>query len=119
MFAKRTARVRFLVDTGATSTILPRAVADRIGAPELAQRFDVSLADGRRKRLPACAVGILVSGRRGPTTVLVIPRGEPLLGVETLESLGLKVNPEKGRLEPSRRAAALLVGVRAMPKRHR
>jgi predicted aspartyl protease len=44
-----------------------------------------------------------------------MPACEPLLGAETLETLGLKVDPSKGKLEPSRAHGALLVGVRVRP----
>ncbi len=81
------------------------------------QRFEVTLADGQRRRLKACSIGVSVEGRTGPTTVLLLPGSEPLLGVETLEGLGLKVNPERRRLEPSRAQTALLVGVGRPPGR--
>ena len=52
-------------------------------------------------------------------TVLLVPKGEPLLGVETLEALGLKIDPMSGKLEPSRAHAVLMVGVRpAAATRH-
>jgi clan AA aspartic protease len=112
--ARRSATVSFLVDTGATHTIIPPSLARAIGAPTLPQRFAVSLADGTKRRLRACSVGVSVAGRTGPTIALLLPRSEPLLGVETLEALGLKVNPRTQRLEPSRAQTALLVGVRPM-----
>jgi clan AA aspartic protease len=115
--ARRRATTRFLVDTGATHTIIPPSLARRVGAPTLPQRFEVSLADGTTRRLKACSVGVNVAGRTGPTIALLLPRSEPLLGVETLEALGLRVNPEKRRLEPSRAQTALLVGVRPSPGR--
>ena len=116
--AQRSANAQFLVDTGATHTIIPPALARRVGAPILPQRFAVSLADGTRRRLRACSVGVRMAGRTGPTIALLLPGSEPLLGVETLEALGLKVNPEKRRLEPTRVQTALLVGVRPRPRGH-
>jgi len=110
--ARRSATVDFLVDTGATHSIVPPALARKVGAPTLPQRFEVSLADGRRRRLKACSMSVSVGGRTGPTIALLLPGSDPLLGVETLEALGLKVNPERRRLEPSRAQTALLVGVR-------
>jgi clan AA aspartic protease len=117
--ARRRATVEFLVDTGATYTIVPPALAKQIGAPLLPQRFRVLLADGRARRLRACSLGITVAGRSGPAIALLLPGGEPLLGVETLEVLGLKVNPQRRCLEPSRTAAALLVGALAPHHRRR
>lgn len=115
--ARWSTRARFLVDSGATHTIVPPSLAQQVGAPTLPRRFVVSLADGRR-RLKACSVGVRVAGRTGPTIALILPGAEPLLGVETLEALGLKVNPDKRRLEPSRAQTALLVGVLPRPREH-
>jgi aspartyl protease family protein len=110
--AKRKARVDFLVDTGATYTVIPPGLAKSIGAAPSTEKFRVTLADGRSMRLGACLVGIELAGRRGPTTALVLEGAEPLLGAETLEALGLRVDPGKRRVEPSRSRAAVLVGVR-------
>jgi len=117
IFARRPATARFLVDTGATHTIVPPSLARRIGATTLPGDFAVTLADGTTRRLKACSVGIEVCDRTGPTTALLLPGGEPLLGVETLEALGLRVNPSARRLEPTRAQTALLVGVRPAPTR--
>jgi len=110
--ARRRVTVEFLVDTGATHTIISPALAKDIGASPLPRRFTVALADGRRRRLQACSLGVTVAGRSGPTVALLLPGSEPLLGVEALEALGLKVNPQRRCLEPTRAATALLVGVR-------
>jgi clan AA aspartic protease len=117
VFARHRMRVRFLVDTGATYTIVPTTVARAAGATPLPTRFAVSLADGSRRRLRACTMGIEIERRTAPMTVLLLPGGEPLLGVETLEALGLRVNPVSRRLEPTRAQAALLVSVRPRPAR--
>jgi predicted aspartyl protease len=53
-----------------------------------------------------------VDGREAPTTVLVGRVEEPILGVETLEALGLAVDPAKKRLSPSRPYAVRLGGYR-------
>jgi len=110
--ARRSVTAEFLVDTGATYSIVPPGLAREVGAPMLPQKFVVSLADGTKRRLRACSIGVTIAGRSGPTIALVLPGSEPLLGVETLEVLGLKVNPDKGRLEATRARTALLVGVR-------
>lgn len=112
VFARRNATARFLVDTEATYTIVPPALARRVGATALPARFLLSLADGSKRSLRACTMGIELCKRTAPMTALLLAGGEPLLGVETLEVLGLRVNPSMRRLEPSRTQAALLVGVR-------
>ena len=116
--ARRSATAEFLVDTGATYSIVPPALAREVGAPTLPQKFVVSLAHGTKRRLKACSVGVTISGRSGPTIALILAGAEPILGVETLEVLGLKVNPDKGRLEPMRAQTALLVSVRPRHLRH-
>ena len=45
---------------------------------------------------------INVAGRRAPVTVLVMEVAEPLLGSESLEALGLRLDPSAGRLKPTR-----------------
>jgi clan AA aspartic protease len=110
--AKRSATVRMLVDTGATYTVLPPEVVRRIGAAYLPGRLAITLVDGRKRRVPVCAVKLRLGDREAAAAVVVLAGADPLLGVETLETLGLRVNPPKRRLEPTRRSAALLVGVR-------
>jgi len=72
----------------------------------------VGLADGRRVRLKADVAIIQIDGREAPATVLVGDVDEPILGVETLEALGLVVDPRKKRLSPSRPYAVRLGGYR-------
>lgn len=113
--ARRKAKVRLLVDTGATFTVIPSSLARRLGASPLPKRFRVSLADGSLRSLKACSIGVRVGRRFGPTTALLLPapKAEAILGAETLETLGLRVDPRSGKIEPSRARGALLVSVRA------
>src|SRR5207247_6046589 len=57
-------------------------------------------------------MGVELCGRTAPMTALLSRGGEPRLGMETLEALGLRVNPERRTLEPTRGQAVLLVGIR-------
>jgi len=99
---KSTERVKFLVDTGATYSIISEELAQKIGVVRLPRKFKSKLADGSEIEAEAGVAGIELEGRRAPITVLIMGCEEPLLGVETLEALGLKVNPETGELEPTR-----------------
>lgn len=110
---KRTAKLRMLVDTGATHTVLPEELARRLGIPKSPRRLRVQLADGRTKTMHVGTVLLRVAGREAGDTVLIGSRGTaPLLGVEALESLGLAVDPRSGKLKRTRAHGVLLVGVR-------
>jgi len=109
---RRSARVRFLVDTGATYTVISPALGRKLGATPSTKPFIVSLASGRKRKAHACTLGVKIARREAPMTALLIAGSEPLLGVETLEALGLKVDPKRGTLEPTRGHAVMLVGVR-------
>jgi len=100
--ARGARNVRMLVDTGATYTIISPELADEIGLVRLPFRTEVVLADGRRELVEAGVAELSAEGRRAPITVLVMDVEEPLMGSESLEALGLKPNPETGRLEPTR-----------------
>jgi clan AA aspartic protease len=89
-----------LVDTGATLSTIPEDLAQRLGVPKLKPKR-AQLADGRELIVEAGTVQIKINGREAPTTVLIMGN-ELLLGVETLETLGLKVNPQTRTLEPTR-----------------
>src|SRR5437879_5448582 len=91
VFARRSARVRFLVDTGATYTIVPPALVREVGAAPSPTTFRVSLADGSTRNLHACTMGIELCKRTGPMTALLLSGGARLLGVEALEALGRRV----------------------------
>jgi clan AA aspartic protease len=93
--------MKALVDTGATFSVLPSRVAERIGL-KAAGGFSVELADGTVRKMPVATGVFRVDGRRAPATVLVAPAGEPLLGVETLEVLGLSVDPKRRRVKALR-----------------
>ena len=87
-----------LVDTGATFTLIPREVLERLGVvPE--EEWPFELADGREVRYPVAWVQIRIGARTQPTIAVFGERGsEPTLGVVTLESFLLAVDPVHHRL---------------------
>ena len=94
--------VRMMVDTGATYIVLPPDLGERLGIVKFPRKIKTLLAD---KRVVECEFGtalIKIEDREAPATVILLDCPEPLLGVEALEALGLKVNPETGQLEPTR-----------------
>jgi len=67
-------------------------------------------ASGRTVRLPTALGGIRIDDREAATIFWIGPCDEPLLGVETLEALGLSVDPARARLRATRPYATRLGG---------
>ena len=89
-----------LVDTGATYTWIPRDLLEGLGVtPEEQQSF--VLADGREVEYPIAISYIRIGSRTRPSVIVFgAPGSEPILGVVTLEMLGLGVDPVNRRLIP-------------------
>ncbi len=92
--------VEALVDTGATYTMVPRAVLKGLGVvPE--ERWPFTLADGRTVEYDVAQIQVRLDGRRRYTVVVFGDDGaQCLLGVVTLEELRLGVDPVNRRLIP-------------------
>ena len=98
----RKERVRFLVDSGASYTLLPEKVWKALKLkPKRSMSF--TLADGTQveREISECHIALPVG--EGHTPVILGQEGdEPLLGVVTLENLGLVLNPFNRTLQPMR-----------------
>jgi len=97
------ATVRFLIDSGAAYSLLPESVWQAIGlAPKREMEF--SLADGTTIRRPVSECHLSLPQGDGHTPVVLGQPGdpEPLLGVVTLEILGLVFDPFRRTLHPMR-----------------
>lgn len=94
--------MRFLVDRSATYPLLPEPVWRRIGlAPKRKHTFP--LADGREINRKVSEYYIILPQGEGHTSVILGEADDAaLLGVVTLEILGLVFNPFKRTLEPMR-----------------
>jgi len=101
-YRNKSLSVEALIDTGATTLVLPRAVAEELGAEVLGE-MTVELADGTVRKVPYTVVEIELSGRRAPVLAAVVEGGEVCVGVEALERLGLAVDPVTGKIYPTRR----------------
>jgi len=96
------ATVRFLVDSGATYTLLPEKVWKEIGlVPKRSVTF--VLADGTtvERKVSECHIS-LPQGEGHTPVILGEPKDEALLGMVTLEILGLVLNPFTRELQPMR-----------------
>lgn len=89
-----------LVDTGATWSLIPPETARVLGVEPFETR-PVRTGDGRRFDLPLAQVWITVEGRSLITPCLIGSPGVPaLLGVVTMEALGLAPDPVQKILVP-------------------
>ncbi len=98
----KSATVKFLVDSGATYTLLPHKTWRGIGIKPARQQ-EFTLADGTtiQRKVSECLIS-LPQGT-GHTPVILGEAGdEPLLGIVTLEILGLVLDPFKRTLQPMR-----------------
>ena len=92
--------VRFLVDSGATYTLLPLEAWQALGlSPKRSLTF--TLADGTTIERKVSECYIKLPQGEGHTPVILGEAGdEALLGVVTLEILGLVLNPFTRTLQP-------------------
>ncbi len=96
------AAVRFLVDGGATYSLLPHDVWKALGL-EPSRTVDTVLADGTVVgRGVAECLFIMAEGRAHSPVFLGEPGDTALLGAVTLENLGLVLNPFTRTLHPMR-----------------
>jgi aspartyl protease family protein len=98
----RTLRVRFLVDTGAAYTVLPRRTWRALGlAPTTTLEFGLADGSGITRSIAECRFEI--AGRAATSPVVLGERNDaPLFGAVTLETLRLMVNPLTREVVPIR-----------------
>lgn len=95
----RSWRGRFLVDTGATDSLVPRQHLEAIGIePDGPRRYE--LADGTPIEMEVGVARLEFLGDFvGGTVLFGDPGAEPLLGLTALESMGVEVDPLNQRLK--------------------
>jgi len=91
-----------LVDTGSSYTVIPGDAIDEAGGWKLPHMVGLELGDGRVLKADAYAVVMAVGEREAPSICVSFEGAKPVVGVLSLEGLGLKVDPVTGRLEPTR-----------------
>jgi clan AA aspartic protease len=96
--ARRGETVECLVDSGTHYSAIPRSTLKKLGIrPTGKQSF--FLADGSKIERELAAAFFEFEGRLAPSTVICGEEGDAtLLGVVTLEKLGLMLNPLKREL---------------------
>ena len=108
---------RFLVDTGATDSVVPKCHLEAIGLePEEQRRYeladgnevDMGIAGARIEFMDTFTHGLVVFGDA---------KAEPIIGVTALESVGVEIDPRNQRLErlPAVRLKASLEKVPMSP----
>ncbi|MCY3818074.1 MAG: aspartyl protease family protein [Gammaproteobacteria bacterium] len=92
--------VEAMVDSGATYTVLPASVLERLGVVPHGVRSFV-LADGSRVERGFGRTWIRLEGQEEISPVVFWDEGaQPLLGAVTLEIFSLGIDPVNGRLIP-------------------
>lgn len=93
---------RVLIDTGATYTVLPENILKEVGAWGPLAEVEVELGSGEKVKATAYAAAIKIRDVEAPSITVTFKGAKAVVGVETLESIGLKLNPTTGNLEFTR-----------------
>ena len=94
--------VDLLLDSGATYSLIPRAILEQLGINPH-RSIEVVLADGRRSQREVGDAYLEYQGSGSASPVIFGESGEePLLGVFALESLGYVLDPFKREIYPGR-----------------
>lgn len=98
----RTVEIEALVDTGATTLMLPADAVERLGLPVRGHR-KVRYADDRVETVPwVVGVKLEIRGREAVVSALVGPAGStPLIGQIPLEEMDFVVDPKSRELRPN------------------
>lgn len=93
---------KFIIDTGAAYTVVPQIQVKKLNLkPVKIQEF--SLADGTTVKRKLGFAMVEIDGHRAPSTVVIGEKDDsPLIGVITLENMGLMVDPFRRKLIPMR-----------------
>jgi predicted aspartyl protease len=91
-----------LIDTGATYTVLPEEILEEVGAWGPMPEVEVALGNGEKVKAEAYGVAIKIEEVEAPAISITFEGGQTVIGVETLESIGLKLDPTTSSLEFTR-----------------
>ena len=97
---KKKVDINFMVDTGAAYTVLPKSFVDKLGIKAIKLQQFV-LADGTVVKRNLGHAMIEIDGQTALSTVVLGQKTDSaLIGVITLENMGLMVDPFKRKLIP-------------------
>jgi len=91
-----------LIDTGAAYTVLPKTILAEIGASLLPTEVKVELGNGQKVNAEAYGIVITMADVEAPAISITFEGAQTVVGVETLESLGLRLDPTTGKIEFTR-----------------
>lgn len=90
---------KFLVDTGAIDSLVPRSCLEAIDIKPQGQRA-YELADGSEARMDVALARVELMGEfTGCLVIFGDDDAEPLLGVTALESIGIEIDPRNQSLK--------------------
>ncbi len=99
LFSNKSVPVRALVDTGSTHFCVTSEIARELGFDvEEASRASISLADGRRQRVPVLRPVEVHFGERNGCLDVFVLGDECLVGVLPLEAMDLVIDLQKQQL---------------------
>ena len=103
-----TERVEFLIDSGAIYSVVPTPILDRLGIKPIAEQ-ELFLANGA-KIVRKKGIALFKYGQRigGADVIFGEDKDSVLLGVFTLEALGLVLDPLRRELKPLPMVLALV-----------
>jgi len=95
----RSREVELLADTGAIYTVLPTNLMKELGVKSIGKRR-FRLANNQVIERDVGIIGIEIKGLKAHTIAIFGDEDVYLLGIVTLEELGLEVDPIRGELKP-------------------
>lgn len=97
---RKTAKLSFLVDSGAVYSVVPKVVLRRLGIKPHSRRT-FTLADGTQITRQVGDVVFKFDGKQGASPVIFGEKGDStLLGIVSLEALGFILDPIRRELRP-------------------
>lgn len=91
-----------LIDTGATYTALPEELLQELEAWGPIGEVEVELANGQKVKAKAYALLVRIKEVEAPSIIITFKEAKTVVGGETLESIGLRLDPTTGNLEFTR-----------------